>query len=93
VQGASAGSRVLLAITEDKLSTHVQRGENGGRELQHAGVVRRLTDIGGVKSGNLETSLPVKLDPAWRRENLRLIVLVQTSAGGPIEGAATAVLQ
>ena len=93
VQGAPAGSRVLLAITEDKLSTHVQRGENGGRELQHAGVVRRLNDIGAVKSGNLETTLPVKLDPAWRRENLRLIVLVQNSAGGPIEGAATAALQ
>ena len=71
-----------MAITEDKLSTHVQRGENGGRELQHAGVVRRLTDIGVVRSGNLETSLPVKLDPAWREE-LSLMVLVQASAGGP----------
>lgn len=93
VQGATAGSKVLLAIIEDKLSTHVQRGENGGRELQHAGVVRRLTEIGVAKSGVLDTAIPIKLDSSWRRENLRVIVLVQNSPGGRIEGAAAAGLQ
>jgi hypothetical protein len=90
VQGATAGSEVLLAITEDGLTTQVKRGENGGRELQHAGVVRRLTEIGTARSGILEVTVPIKLDPAWRRENLRVIVLVQNLAGGPIEGAAAA---
>jgi hypothetical protein len=88
VQGARPGSRVLLAITEAKLSTHVQRGENGGRELQHTGVVRRLNEIGLAKSGSFESSIPIKLESGWQRENLRIIVLVQNSPGGAIEGSA-----
>lgn len=93
VQGAKAGSRVLLAITEGKLSTHVQRGENGGRDLLHTGVVRRLNDLGEAKKGSFETSVPLKLDSGWRRENLRVIVLVQSAPGGPIESAASSTLQ
>jgi hypothetical protein len=92
VQGAKPGSKILLAITEGKLSTHVQRGENGGRDLLHTGVVRLLHEIGSAKSGSFEGSIPLKLDSTWHKENIRVIVLVQDSAGGPIEGAAHSTL-
>jgi hypothetical protein len=88
VEGARSGSRVLLAVTEGNLITRVQRGENGGRELRHEAVVRRLTDIGAVKSGSFETSVPLKIDSEWQKDKLRLVVLVQGSGGGTIEGAA-----
>jgi hypothetical protein len=93
VEGARSGSRVLLALTEGNLVTRVQRGENGGRELRHEAVVRRLSDIGAVKSGTFEASVPLKLDSEWQKNKLRVIVLVQGSAGGTIEGAAVANLQ
>jgi len=93
VEGARSGSRVLLALTEGNLVTRVQRGENGGRELRHEAVVRRLSDIGSVKSGVFEASIPLKLDSEWQKNKLRVIVLVQGSAGGTIEGAAVANLQ
>ena len=93
VEGARSGSRVLLAVTEGNLVTRVQRGENGGRELRHEAVVRRLTDMGAVKSGSFETSVPLRIDPEWQKDKLRVIVLVQGTGGGTIEGAAVANLQ
>jgi hypothetical protein len=93
VEGARSGSRVLLALTEGNLVTRVQRGENGGRELRHEAVVRRLSDIGSVKSGTFEASVPLKLDSEWQKNKLRVIVFVQGPAGGTIEGAAVANLQ
>lgn len=93
VEGASSGSRVLLALTESNLVTRVQRGENGGRELRHDGVVRRLSDIGAVKSGRFEANVPLKLDSGWQTSKLKVIVLVQGSNGGAIESAAEVSLQ
>lgn len=93
VEGASSGSRVFLAVTEGNLVTRVQRGENGGRELRHEGVVRRLTDIGPVISGRFKANVPMKLDAGWQTDKLKVIVLVQGSNAGAIEGAAVASLQ
>lgn len=50
---------VLLAITEDGLSTVVQKGENGGQTLHHAAVVRELREIGSLKNGSFEKTLDV----------------------------------
>ena len=93
VEGARSGSHVLLAFTEGNLVTHVQRGENGGRELRHEAVVRRLNDLGTVKSGSFNATVPLKFDPDWQKNKLRVIVLVQAPGGGSIEGAAVANLQ
>jgi hypothetical protein len=90
VEGARTGSHVLLAFTENNLVTRVQRGENGGRELHHEGVVRRLTDLGAAKSGAFEATVPLRLDSEWQKKKVRVIVLVQAERGGNIEGAAVA---
>jgi hypothetical protein len=81
---------VLLAVTEDKLSSEVERGENAGRRLMHAGVVRRL-----MKIGYLSASTPpfaaeplVALDQGWRRENLRAVVFLQEHTSKRVVGAA-----
>jgi hypothetical protein len=50
---------VMLAITEDNLTTQVGSGENGGRTLHHAAVVRELRQVGTLKNGALETTLPL----------------------------------
>ncbi len=52
-------SKVLLAVTEDGLSTSVGSGENGGRTLHHAAVVRQLRDLGSANKSIFETTVDV----------------------------------
>jgi hypothetical protein len=87
--GAANASNVLLAITEDKLSTNVGSGENGGRTLHHAAVVRELREIGQLHDGSFQTNAPLKLEKEWKRENLHAVVFVQEGASGKILGAAS----
>ena len=82
---------VLLAVTEDKLSSDVGRGENAGRRLSHAGVVRRLTKIGqvGAATPPFAGEPVVALDKSWRRENLRTVVFLQEHTSRRVIGAAS----
>lgn len=70
---------VLLAVTESGLSSDVARGENAGRRLMHAGVVRRLTKIGYLSAATPPFAAEplVEIDKGWRRENLRAVVFAQ----------------
>ena len=96
VKGPTAPSNgnalVMLAITEDNLSTQVGSGENGGRTLHHAAVVRELREVGTLKNGALEANVPLKLEKDWKRNDLRAIVFVQQGPSGKIEGAASIAL-
>ncbi|HEY7089301.1 MAG TPA: DUF1223 domain-containing protein [Tepidisphaeraceae bacterium] len=67
---------VLLAITEDGLSSDVKRGENAGRKLQHSAVVRRLERIAEV-SHQADIQAEIQLNPAWQRDKLHLVVFMQ----------------
>jgi hypothetical protein len=86
---APAGERpkVLLAITEDGLSTAVGRGENGGRTLQHAAVVRQLKELGTASSGQFDTNVDVPVRSDWNPAKLKVVVLVQQPGTGKILGA------
>lgn len=79
--------QVLLAITEDGLSTQVGNGENGGKTLHHAAVVRRLVDLGALKNGSFEKVVQVSAQQDWRRDELKAIVLVQETGSRKILGA------
>ena len=83
---------VMLAITEDNLSTQVGAGENGGRTLHHAAVVRELRQVGTLHDDAIETTVPLKLEKDWKRNDLRAIVFVQNGPSGKIEGAASVAL-
>src|SRR5271157_4066071 len=86
---ASARSKVLLAITEDGLSTSVGGGENGGRTLQHAAVVRQLRELGPANNGQFEASVDLAPHPDWNQSKLKVAVLVQDAGSGRIQGAAS----
>ena len=79
---------VFVAIAEDNLSTNVKRGENSGRVLEHASVVRELKTIGLVSGGNSTFSAESTLEflPAWKKENLKIIVFVQENESRKILG-------
>jgi hypothetical protein len=83
---------VMLAITEDNLSTQVGSGENGGRTLHHAAVVRELRQVGTLNNGAIETTVPLKLEKDWKRNDLHAVVFVQNGPSGKIEGAASVAL-
>lgn len=80
-----------LAVTERGLWSDVQSGENGGRKLTHAAVLRSLTHVKtshGDPKFAAEVPVSVPIDPTWRRENLRFVVFLQDSKTLHIFGAA-----
>jgi hypothetical protein len=78
-----ANDDLLLAVTEDGVTTKVQHGENAGRTITNDAIVRRL-----IRVTPGQTSVTVPLDPAWR--NLSAAAFVQNRDSLAI-GAATAV--
>lgn len=84
---------VWLAVTEQGLQMDVTGGENKGRMLQHADVVRSLEKLGSISSKDKSpfVSTPrVKFKSAWKRPNLRVLVFVQDHKTLRIVGAASA---
>ncbi len=84
----SAPALVLLAITEDDLTTEVKAGENGGRRLVHQAVVRSMRQIGVMNGEMFAAREPLKLDPSWRRSGSKAVVLFQDVRSKAIVGAA-----
>jgi hypothetical protein len=83
---------VLLAITEDNLTTQVGSGENGGRRLRHAAVVRELRELGKLHEGSFAGTAQLTLQKEWKLQDLRAIVFVQNGPSGKIEGASSVAL-
>lgn len=81
---------VLVAVTEDGLESHVQRGENGGRTLLHSAVVRVLKTVArlGLEDQAASTSVAVPLDHTWRLPHLRFVAFVQEQTSHRVIGAA-----
>jgi hypothetical protein len=85
---------VMMAITEDGLSSNVTRGENAGTVLNHQGVVRELRVVGHVGSEGTFAGQPnVKISKGWNRAHLRVVVFVQMRSDDHIVAAAAIPLQ
>jgi hypothetical protein len=83
-------AEVLLAITEDNLSSNVTRGENAGDQLDHRAVVRELRVLGRLDSaGSFAAEPDVNLAKNWKRENLRAVAFVQDRSSRDVLGVAT----
>ena len=67
--------RVQFVLFEDNLSTRVDRGENAGHQLSHQRVVRYLSPPINLQP---ELSHDIRLDPAWKRNDLGIAALVTT---------------
>jgi hypothetical protein len=89
VKAENEKARVYLAVTEDGLSSDIKGGENGGRTLHHAGVVRELRSIGTLSKGEFQKKVDVSLKHDWNPANLKLVVFVQQGDSGPILGATS----
>lgn len=86
--GAGRAGTLYAALVEARAVTEVQHGENGGRRLVHAGVVRSLirldtkaSDRGATVPFTLEA--PVDATPAALR-----VVVFAVDGGGAVTGVA-----
>ena len=80
-------ARILLVVTEDGLSTDVGAGENGGRTLHHAAVVRQLQEIGKLNKDKFDTSVAIPGKADWNQARLKVAILVQDASNGRMLGA------
>ena len=85
-------AEVWLAITESELGSSVPTGENAGRNLRHAAVVRQLSSLGTMgetKNNTVFSATPViNLARNWRRDKLRVVVFIQEQESRHVLGAA-----
>lgn len=91
VNGTSArhNEDIYAAVALDHATSNVLRGENRGKNLDHVAVVEALAKVGKLKKGNsFNGDVAIKLNPKFPAENLRLVVFVQESGVGKIDGAA-----
>ena len=96
VQHRGRGDRadVQVAITEDAVVSEVKRGENHGRTLTHAAVVRSLATIGQVAAdGGATARAEIPLGAEWRRDRLKAVAFVQEQRGRAILASAVAPVQ
>ena len=82
---------LYAALVDLKDTTEVRGGENGGRRLQHAGVVRGLQRVGKLKdlgAGPVSFSLNAPADA--KPGGMRVVIFAQESGQGAVLGAASA---
>jgi hypothetical protein len=87
---------ILVMVTESGLRTDVKRGENHGRTLSHAPVVRYLAAIGqitgdGATSGSAHADIPISAE--WQRDRVAIVALIQEVRGRAILAATSAPLK
>ena len=83
---------IILAVTERGLTTDVKRGENHGKVLKHAPVVRYLATIGQIAGDGVTTGsarADVALAAGWQRDRLAIVSFVQEFRGRAILAAAS----
>lgn len=78
-----AGLEVWVALAEDGLVSRVTAGENEGKTLPHAWVVRQL--VSGAKG-----AVTLELPRGSRPEKLRVVAIAQGAGQGRVEGLAWA---
>lgn len=85
---------VIVAITEDDLSTQVLRGENRGRQLAHSAVVRLLATVAHASANEHEASATttMTLDSHWSAAHLRAVGFIQEQSSRRIIAAGSSAL-
>lgn len=81
---------LYAALVDPVDTTDVKKGENGGKHLEHAGVVRTMQRIGSLKdlaAGPRKFNLNAPSDAV--PGSMRVVVFAQRSDMGPIVGASS----
>jgi hypothetical protein len=85
--GGNRPATVYLVLALDQAGSHVLRGENAGRDLQHVAVVRSMVKVGTVSGASgLQKDIRAALPPLLQTGDLRVVVFVQDAASKDILG-------
>jgi hypothetical protein len=80
---------LYVAIADNKAESHVARGENGGRNLVHVGVVRSLNQAATVDlDGAFAKDVALSVAPGIGSNGLRLVAFIQDPRSGRVLGVA-----
>lgn len=82
--GQTADSRLLIALVQTHALRKIQRGENGGRTLEHTSIVRDLHSFKVEAHGRQELSLPEGFNP----QDWEILGMLQRSKTGEVMAAA-----
>ncbi|MBO0910721.1 MAG: DUF1223 domain-containing protein [Acidobacteria bacterium] len=84
-------AELFVAVALDRAQSQVLRGENGGRQLRHVAVVRRLSNVGRLKKGE-SFSKDVTIDLAFsgQGEAERIVAFLAEAGSGRVLGAREA---
>lgn len=83
-------STIFLAVTEDNLPSNRKYGGAADRKAEHISVVRELKSLGmlSAEQSNFELETVLQIQPAWKKENLKLVVFVQENASRKVLGVS-----
>jgi hypothetical protein len=75
---------LFIALTEDKITSHVSAGENGGVTLSHDHVVREWIGPIALSGGHAELERAVTPRSNWNRAELGVVGFVQDMQSGRV---------
>jgi hypothetical protein len=81
---------VVVALVEDGLRTEVRRGENTGRTLTHAAVVRDMVTAGEAARDGAAVRASIRIGPEWERARMRAVAFVQERKSRRVLATASA---
>jgi hypothetical protein len=77
---------VYVALAQNEAATHVQAGENSGRELKHVAVVRQMEEVGTLKESTaFSKDMALSYSAKWTG-GLRVVAFLQETSSGRIIG-------
>jgi hypothetical protein len=88
---AESSAEMFLALTENGLASDVTRGENKGRRLAHAGVVRWMRSLGAWDEVGAKV-VSVPLGENWATRRLNVVAWLQERPCGRVVGARSIAL-
>ena len=86
IQGSAGNAEAFLAVVEDGLETLVKGGENQGKTLHHAAVVRDWHALGAASHISGKKTIPLNIPADADRSRLQLVAFVQDAASGRVLG-------
>lgn len=86
--GATPGSQLLITVVQKEAHSNVERGENAGRSLVHAQIVRKLQaeSLNAAGTGTITVNLP----KGFNNQGWEVLGLIQDQNIGEILAAAKA---
>ena len=75
IDAIAKNSNVVVVLAESDLVGDIKTGENAGRTLKHNHVVRVWKNMGKIRN---KLNLNIPLNSQWEKDNLDLIVIVET---------------